>query len=255
AMRIPAGAIRIGEVTSSKLSDGHADAMKLIMRSKRGVNRAEALELLPEARNLAERHPGDAQVLAALAEAAYDAGEDDEAIAAADRAIAINPEVANAYVQKGYALFRKAAAVEGEARAAAYDAAMEPFAALNALETDHTQPLIYFYRSYAERGVTVPEDAKFALERALQLAPFDQTLAINTATMKAADGELVLAKLILGPVAASPHGGREAALARAMVAYIEKSPKGLPLDLSKVTKALEQAEAGAEAEAETEAGG
>jgi hypothetical protein len=34
-----------------------------------------------------------------------------------------------------------------------------------------------------------------------------------------------------------------------MVAYIEKSPKGLPLDLSKVTKALEQAEAGAEAEA------
>ena len=245
-MRIPADAIRVAKVTTSKLSKGHAEAMDVILKSKRGVSRDEAIELLPQARGIAEEHPRDAHVQAALAEAAYDAGEDDEAIAAADRAIAIDPSVKNAYVQKGYALFRKASAVEGDGRAAAYDAAMEPFAALNALEANHTQPLIYYYRSFAERGVEVPKDAKFALERALQLAPFDQMLAINTATMKAGDGELALAKLILGPVEASPHGGREAALAGAMIAYIERSPKGLPLDLSKVTQAFEKAELGSE---------
>ena len=190
AMRLPGGAITIGNISTARLSKGHAAMMDVVIRSKRGVSRKAALDLLPAAQSIAKRYPDDAHALAALAEAEYDAGHDDAAIAAADQALAIDRTVKNALVQKGYALFRKAKAVEEPtARAEAYAAAMRPFEALNTLEADHTQPLIFYYRCYAERGASVPDDAKLALERATQLAPFDQELAIKVAVARARDGD------------------------------------------------------------------
>ncbi|MEM6584676.1 MAG: tetratricopeptide repeat protein [Pseudomonadota bacterium] len=240
--RIPASAFQIGNISVDRLESGHAEMMDVIIRSKRGVSRAEALELIEKARAVAQRYPGDADVQAALAEAEYDAGFDDKAIEAADRAIAIDPTTKNAFVQKGYALFRRAQEAEVPDQEAAYAAAMKPFEDLNALEADHTQPLVYYYRSYAERGLEVPENAKFALERALQLAPFDNDLAMNVAAMRARDGDTVVSGYILGPVAANPHGGRQARIAQAMIEYLERAPEGLPADLGKVRQAFEAAE-------------
>lgn len=242
-MRLPGGAIQIGAITTAKLTKAHAAMMDVVIRSKRGVSRKAALELLPSAQDLIQRYPEDANALAALAEAEYDAGNDDAAIAAADRAIALDGTVKNAFVQKGYALFRKAKAIEEpEARAKAYADAMRPFEALNALEADHTQPLIYYYRSFAERGVSVPDDAKFALERATQLAPFDQGLAVEVAVMRARDGGLDIARILLGPVAADPHGGREPRIAQAMLTYLERLPADVKrADLSGVIRAYDEA--------------
>jgi tetratricopeptide (TPR) repeat protein len=149
---------------------------------------------------------------------------DDAAIAAADRAIGADPTVTNAYVQKGYALFRKAE--QADDADAAYAAAMAPFEALNALETDHTQPLIYYYRSFTRRGITPTEDARFAIERATQLAPFDKNLALEVAVMKAGEGQSTIARYLLAPVAADPHGGSRAATARDMIAFLETVPDG-----------------------------
>ena len=222
--RYDASRITIGPVTVAPLSAGHAAMMDVILRSKRGVNEESAAELVVKAREIAARYPGDAEVLAALAEAEYDAGNDDAAIAAAKGAIAANPTVHNAYVQQGYALFRKAR--DAEDPDAAYAAAMAPFEALNALEADHTQPLIYYYRSFVQRGARPPDGAKFALERATQLAPFDHDLAVEVAAMKASDGDPVIARYLLGPVAANPHGGRRAALAQAMIDYLATVNEG-----------------------------
>jgi len=250
AMRLPGNAITIGEITTAKLSKGHAAMMDVIIRSKRGVSRKAALDLLPAAQDIIRRYPEDADAFAALAETEYDAGHDGAAIAAADRAIALDPATKNAFVQKGYAMFRKAKGIEDPVeRAKAYAAAMGPFEALNALESDHTQPLIYYYRSFAERGASVPDDAKFALERAAQLAPFDQELAVEVASMRALDGDPDIARYLLSPVAADPHGGREARLAQAMLAYLERVPDAKRVDLSPITRAFAQAEANAHAKA------
>lgn len=223
-MRFSANDIRIGAVRVEPLSDGHAAMMDVIMRSKRGVDEDLAAQVVADARPLAVRYPDDGEVQAALAEAEYDAGNDDAAIAAADRAIAADPSIANAYVQKGYALFRKAE--EAGDTAAAYAAAMGPFEALNAIETDHTQPLIYYYRSFTRRGLTPPEDARFAIERATQLAPFDKNLAMEVAVMKAGEGQPAIARYLLAPVTADPHGGSRAATAREMIAFLETVPDG-----------------------------
>ncbi|QIQ86752.1 DUF1570 domain-containing protein [Erythrobacter sp.] len=223
-MRFAADDIRIGAVRVEPLSEGHAAMMDVILRSKRGVDEELAAEVVADARAVAERYPGDAEVLAALAEAEYDAGNDDAAIAAARRAIAADPSVTNAYVQQGYALFRKAEAAQDAA--AAFAAAMAPFEALNALETNHTQPLIYYYRSFTRQGISPPEDARFAIERATQLAPFDKNLAMEVAVMKAGEGQPAIARYLLAPVAADPHGGSRAATAREMIAVLEKVPDG-----------------------------
>ena len=125
----------IGPVRVRKLPEGEAEMMPIRIRSQRGVTPELAAELVVDARKVAAEYPDDPGVLTALAEAEYDSGHDDGAIKAADRAIAIDPSRKNAYVQKGYALFRKAE--QAEDVDAAYRRAMVPFAKLNKLENDH----------------------------------------------------------------------------------------------------------------------
>ena len=108
--------------------------MPLRIRSRVGVNKEQALALVTEARTVAARFPADPAVQAALAEAEYDAGNDAAAIAAADKALAADKTQVNAWVQKGYALFRSAA--DADDRKAAYRAARAPFVALNKLENE-----------------------------------------------------------------------------------------------------------------------
>lgn len=230
--------LAIGEIAIRPLSEGEAKVMPLRIRSQRGVTDKEAAKILPEVREIAARYPDDPGVLASLAEAEHDAGNDAEAIAAADRAIAIDPQRVNAYVQKGFALFRIAQGTEGDARAAAYDRAMEPFTALNAIENDHPLPLIYYYRSFAEQGDTPPENARKALERAAQLAPFDKPLWYNLGMMWLTEGKIGLARGAFQPIAYNPHGGSQAGRTKAFLAALEKIPEGTRISLSDLQSSM-----------------
>ncbi len=221
--------LSIGSIRVRELSKGAGEMMPVVMQSKRGVNDEQAATVLEQARKIAPYYPDDPFVLAALAEAEFDAGNDDAAIAAADAAIARDPASANAFLQKGYALFRKAEAAEDQD--AAYRAAMEPFSKLNGLETDHPLPLLYYFRSYADRGLEPPEQAKHALERAAQLAPFDKSLWMNVGTMQAGEGQIALAQFSLAPIANDPHGGSSAESAKALIALLEQAPEGEPFDI------------------------
>lgn len=234
---LPPDKLSTGPVVLRKLPPGEAEMMPLIIRSQRGVDADEAAEILPLARAIAARHPDDAGVLAALAEAEFDAGNDAEAIAAADRAIARDPSRANAYVQKGYALFRQAG--DADDRKAAFSAAMKPFEALNAIKNDHPLPLIYYYRSYVERGADPPENARAALERASALAPFDQGLQLNAGMMLINEGKHAIARQFLAPVAANPHGGGASERAKQLIALVANMPDGQKVDTHNLPEPVE----------------
>lgn len=234
---VPAEKLDIGEITLRRLPEGEARMMEVRIRSQRGVDDERAAELVVKAREIARGYPDDPGVLTALAEAEYDAGFDDAAIAAADRAIALDPSRANAYVQKGYALFRKAE--DAEDPDAAFTLAMKPFSQLNAIENDHPLPLIYYYRSYVQRGAEPPENAKHALERASQLAPFDQSLATNVAIMQATEGKLALAAETLAPVAADPHGSERARFAQKLTAALKLGTEGERFDFGLMNRILD----------------
>ena len=234
---LPPGKLTTGPVSLRKLPPGEAAMMPLQIRSQRGVDSEEAARILADARVIAAKYPDDPGAQAALSEAEFDAGNDAEAIAAADRAIARDPNRVNAYVQKGYAMFRQAQ--EAANMPVAFAAAMKPFQALNAIENDHPLPLIYYYRSYVERGVEPPENARAALERASQLAPFDHGLQLNAAAMLIAEGKHAIARNFLAPVAANPHGGGAALQARQLMAMLADVPDGTPVDISNLPEPVE----------------
>ncbi|WP_232495129.1 DUF1570 domain-containing protein [Novosphingobium kaempferiae] len=226
ALTLKPEGLKIGPVALRPLTAGEAAMMPVRIRSKRGVTDEEAKELLVEARSVAAKFPEDPAVLAALAESEYDAGNDKEAIAAADAAIKRDPAQTNAYVQKGYALFRKAEEAGGdyEARAAAYKAARAPFIALNRIENDHPLPLIYFYRSFVEQGDAPPPLAINGLIRAVQLAPFDLGVRMTLGSALVRLGRTEEARWALTPIANNPHRGGFADYAHRMIERMDKDP-------------------------------
>ncbi len=226
-LSIRAGRLQGGAVATRRLSAGEAAMMPVRIRSQSGVTPAIAAELVEQARRIAARFPDDAAVLTALAEAEYDAGDDARTIAAADAALAIDPGQANAYVQKGYALFRQAG--KAPDRDQAFQAAVAPFLALNAREPDHALPLIYFYRSFLARGEAPNENAMAALERAARIAPHDISLQLERARQCLRQGRLDAARISLGPIAGAPHGG---VMAERAARAIERIDAGLPVDES-----------------------
>jgi tetratricopeptide (TPR) repeat protein len=225
ALKLGPERLTFGAVHVRALTAGEAAMMPVRVRSKKGVSSEgdEAAKLLSDAKAIAARYPGDAAVLSALAECEHDAGHDNEAVAAADAAIKLDPKQVNAYVQKGLALFRQAA--DAEDKAAAYKKARAPFIALNTLENDHPLPLIYFYRSFAEKGKQPPALAVDGLIRAVELAPFDMGLRMNLGLALLRLGRGPESAIIFRPVAYNPHGGPMAAAARGIIDRIEKEPK------------------------------
>lgn len=233
ALTLPADRLKIGGVQIRRLSQGEAAMMPIRIQSKRGITSQEqAKALLDEAREVEARFPDDPAVLSAFAEAEYDAGDDKEAIAAADKALAIDPSQVNAYVQKGYALFRMAA--DADDKAAAYKRARMPFVALNRRENDHPLPLIYFYRSFAQQGVEPPTLAISGLIRALELAPFDLGLRMNLATALVHLNRQAEARIVLQPVAFNPHGGSLATAARSILDRLDHDPAWDGKDMDKI---------------------
>ena len=198
--------LTIGPIVTRKLRPGEAAMMPTMIESKVGVSDEEAKELVPEARKIAARFPDDPAVLSALAEAEFDADNDDAAIAAADRAIALDPKNINAHLQKGYALAHKVES--GALPKESWKDVRRQFIQANAVENDHPIPLVQFYLTYVKQGEPPTKNAIEGLEWAMQLAPFDGSLRWLAAQQMVSDQRYQDAFRTLGPLAYSPHAGR-----------------------------------------------
>lgn len=205
-IEVPAQSLKIAPVTVRKLSAGEAAMMPVIIRSNAGVNRQEANEILPEARDVAARFPRHSVVLGALAEAEVDAGNYPEAIVAADAAIAVDPTNIEAHIQKGYAMAHLAKTVEGDPeKVAAWKAVRMQFIKANRIEIENPLPLVHFYRSYVHQGIEPTKNSVVGLESALELAPFDKKVRAMVARQQLNEERFVDARATLIPLAYGPH--------------------------------------------------
>ncbi len=209
----------IGAITVRPLRPGEAEAMPVVMRSKVGVTPEQALELVPEARRIAAKYPDDPAVLAALSEAEFDAGFNDAAIAAADRALAIDPNRINAHIQKGYAMFAKAKS--GASLPDSWKEVRGQFARANRVENDHPIPLLRFYLTYLEQGQAPTRNSVSGLEWAMQLAPFDPSLRWLVVQQMVRDQRLEEAVGTIAPLAYSPHPSEHTEQARQLLSEIQ----------------------------------
>jgi Flp pilus assembly protein TadD len=200
--RVPAHLLNVGPVVVRRLSEGEAASMSVRIRSKRGVDEKTAAEVVIEAREVAAKYPDEPAVQAALAEAEFDAGDDEAAIRAADKALAKDPGNMTALIQKGYALTHVAQKTKTDE---AWKAARRHFVSVNKIENDHPIPLINYYLSFLEQGKEPTKAALDGLEWALELAPYDVNLRMMVARQEMKDKRLAEAIRTISPVAYNPH--------------------------------------------------
>jgi hypothetical protein len=198
-------ALKIGAISVRALRPGEAAMMPVRMSYRVGMTEENARKLLPDARRIALMHLDDPAVQATLAEAEFNAGYDDAAIAAADRALAGDPNEIDAHIQKGNAIFRKTQ--EGKLPKDSWQEVRNQFVRANKVENDHPIPLIKYYLTYQGEGLKPPKVAIDGLVWAMVLAPFDPSLRWIVAQQMIADGRLNEAVQTLGPLAYSPHPG------------------------------------------------
>jgi len=217
-------ALTIGPITVRKLLPGEVAMMPTVIESKVGVTPEEALRLLPEARKVAALYSDEPTVLAALAEAEFDAGNNEAAVAAADRALAIDPKQINAHIQKGYALTRMVQS--GALPKESWKDVRSQFVNANKVENDHPIPLMQFYLSYLEQGERPTKNAIAGLEWAMELAPFDASLRWLVAQQMVSDERFRDAVQTLAPLAYSPHPGEHTETARRLLKDVEARLEG-----------------------------
>ena len=238
-IKIDPGAIRLGAIASRELGPGEDALMDLKIRSRRGVDREQAQALVLEMRRAAAPFPGDPAVQATLAEAEYDAGNYQEAEAAADRALAASPNAIDALIYKGRALMMMA---KGSGDANAWKEVRRWLAAANRADPDDPEPLILFYESFGREGVKPTPNAIAGLAYAYQLAPQDRGLRLQVARQYLADGKAKEARAALVPIAYDPHAGEAGKLVAEIVAQIDTAGAAKALETWRASAAKEAKE-------------
>lgn len=204
------------------------------MRSSVGVTKRSAGRVAHEARERAAPYPNDAFVQLALAEAEFDDENLAAADAAANRALAAQPDLTDAMVFKGMILMKGA-----EKDPTLYPKAREWFVKANQINPNDPQALIANYLTFDKAGAQIPEKAVIGLERAYQLAPFDPGVRFLLARQLLRENAPRPARSILSPVAFSPHGGKTKEAAAKIIESIDAgdAPGALALADKQVAKA------------------
>ena len=205
-IRVPPDRLKVGQISVRKLDEAEEASMPIRIRSKRGVDRKIAAEVVLEAREAAKKYPDAPAVQAALAEAEFDAGDTEAAIRAADKALAVSPDNMTALIQKGYALTRVATETKTEE---AWKAARKHFVSVNRIENDHPIPLIYYYLSFVQQDLEPSKPALDGLEWALELAPYDAGVRMMVAARQMQDKRFLEAIHTISPLAYHPHAGED----------------------------------------------
>ncbi len=215
---VPAALVKIGAVTVEQLGPGAREFIPLMMKIQVGVDPDKRAGLAAEARRLAAAHPTDPHMAMLLASSEIYAENFVAGDAAADRAIALNPQSAEA-------LILKVRAVNGRLRsgdkAVTFANARGLANRANRLDPENPEPLILFYRSFVQERVRPTANAIAALHYAADLAPHDMGLRLDSARRYLDDGKSREARARLVPLAYNPHGGKMAEHAQALIAQID----------------------------------
>lgn len=167
------------------------------------------------------RYPASAFAQALLADAEALVDNDDAALAAADRAVAIDPAFARAWSTKADILLERA---DKSDKAEDWKAAVAAIVKANKADTEDPVPLMQFYRYRMMRGGEMPKVGYDGVAKAYGLLPQNGGYRMTYASALANQGLYKAAARLLTPLAFSPHAssGREAAM-KMRESYLAKS--------------------------------
>ena len=194
------------DVAVRTLRAGEAKMMPYRMQSARGVDEAQAQALVKKAAPVAAAYPNDPWVQRAFAEMQFDSKNYDGTDAAADLAIAAEPQNVMALVYKGRAQAMRALAT---AKPEDWVKARNWFLKANRADPTDAAPLVDFYDSFVAARQEPSKGAVAGLMSAVVLMPQDDTIRARAGIELIRSGDLKLARTILGPTAFNPHAGAD----------------------------------------------
>ncbi|GAA4038398.1 DUF1570 domain-containing protein [Sphingomonas rosea] len=189
-------------VTIRPLSPGDSAVMNLRIRSERGVDEKGALDIANDARRAAASVAPSPFVYGVLAESEYDAKNYAAAIAATDKALAIDPANVQAMTYKARAMMAQAKADKSKADWAEIRRLL---IRANRADTENAEPLWLYYQTFGKAGETPPKSAVDGLIYALALAPQDRALRLDTVRQLLVSDRPEEAGALFGVMVNDPH--------------------------------------------------
>lgn len=188
------------QVTMRRMTAAEEAVMQTHMRSLKGVTRSQARGVARDLANKAAPYPDSLFAQVALTEAQIDARDYDAADAAADRAIAADPQSSVAHYWKG-----QVAMGRGEADKSHYASARPHFVRARQLDPLDPRPAIGYYLSFYEAGEAIPENALIALEEVFPQASYDYTYRLLLGRQLLDESKGDLARSVLAPIVFGSH--------------------------------------------------
>lgn len=218
---IPASMIKTGPVEVRSLSADEEAVVPIRMKLEGQIDDVgTARSVVGAARSAAEQYPRSALVMEVLAQAELQAKNYEEASAAVDRALALDPKATKALVYKGRALLELG---KKNPKSTDWAAIRGWFSKANHLDPQSPEPLMYYYEAFHEQGTNPPSQAVDGLLFAVDLVPRDFDLRLMAVRELLREGDTADARVTFGPIAYFPHSGKEK---RRNLEIIEKISKG-----------------------------
>lgn len=214
AVQVNGGSLSVGNVAIRPLNSAETATITVHVRSRRGVDQKSAIVLANDARKAAGPYPKDAFAQVALAEAEFDVGNHEAAEAAADRALAVNPNDVRALIYKGRARMELARKRSGKAD---WNAVRDLLAKANRLDTENGEPMMLYFHTYLAEGTRPSKNSVDGLLYAVELAPRDYGLRVQAVRQLLIEGRLTEAKDLFAPVAFQPHASEKFRVSNAKV--------------------------------------
>ena len=191
----------------------------------------ERAQVLKRLNQVATQYPQDADLWALIAYAELQGDNTTASAAAADKAIALQPNFARALLWRGLADLR-ALGLKNETSEEAEKMARSWVVRANRADTEDPLPLFEYYRSFRRAGQKPSAVAVQGLAKATALLPQADSVRFAYAYELTQTNKYNEAANYLRPIANSPHGGSKAQHAQLLISELEKAVKGAPNTLT-----------------------
>ncbi|MBN8502567.1 MAG: hypothetical protein J0M19_15675 [Sphingomonadales bacterium] len=198
--------------------DGESDA---VFERRLTKAKQERSDWISKIETIANRNSADPVAWLMLADVRCEIEEFETCETAADRVLAIASGNPRALARKAEAIMGKAADLPYDQRKARVLAAQELLLKANSIDSNDPVALYLFYKSFGKMGVGADSDGLEALLTTVRLVPQLPGPRLTLAQEFMQRGRLREARLILRPLAYSPHENAAALRARALLDEVE----------------------------------
>lgn len=210
------------DINITKLDDGESAFVPLRLKVRDSRSPEAIKSVNASITQMLAKHPKIAEGWVLLGDTEMAARNFRAAIAAADEALKIDPNLARALMLRGWSELRLLDS-QTSATSAQWKSARSWVVKANRQAPNDPLILLTYFRSFEMEGIPKPPIARSGLQRAFALSPENNTVRSMLARDYAAQKQHDTAINLMRPIAYGPHGGGAAKLAASLIERLSQA--------------------------------